>query len=328
MSDVQLDLFSTEGVLTTPSGKDALAAPSREGIFKGSGDTVLVIDSMALLYRGFHALKGISNSKGKPTGGLYNFFSTCLKLFESVQPTHCFAAFEAGVPTKRKEAYPDYKAQRKPTPVELLEQIPQCEQLCTNMGLAVLKAPGYEADDLIAAVAACASDKQDVRIASGDRDLFQLLSPSVSILQPASERNGGFVHMTVESFTAKYNLQPHQWVERRALEGDASDNLPGVAGIGEKTASDLIGRFGSLENVYEHLDEVAPKVRTRLETGRESAFFTRSMALLQPDCQVIDLASGLLHDGDEAALLAQLEELEFRALARTWARWRATLRSR
>lgn len=300
---------------------DAAPAPYAAG-------KILVIDSMAFLYRAHYALPELTNGRGQPTGAAYGFFSTLLDLLNAHLPTYAFAAFESFGPTFRHARYAPYKAQRRTTPEPLVAQIPVVEQLAAEAGLGVLRAEGFEADDVIAALAAHASETHPLVIASGDRDLFQLLGEYVSIAQPSRPGTRGLQLIGTEAFRQRYLLEPRQWVERRALEGDSSDNLPGVPGIGEKTASDLIRRYVTLEDVYTHLDDLSPGARRRLEAGRESALLTRELARLRADCAHVDLEAGRLTLHDDAPLQAHLADLAFRSFGPRWAHFRAQLRSR
>lgn len=294
----------------------------------GRTTRVLAVDAMALLYRAYYAVPDLTDRSGRPTGGLYGFLSMTIDLLIEQRPTHAIVAFESRVPTFRHERFSGYKSGRRQTPEPLVAQFAPCMELARLMGLAVVQQDGLEADDLLAAVARTASGDREVLMASGDRDLYQLLGPNVAVVAPGRPGTRGFTRIDTAAFRQRYGIEPSQWIEERALEGDASDSLPGVAGIGEKTALDLVRRFGTLEGIYAALDALAPGVRKRLEAGHESAFMTRELLRLAPgDIQIApDLGVLTLHD--DQPLREQLSGYDIRSLDQRWARYRAHLRGR
>ncbi len=222
---------------------------------------LLLIDGHSMLNRAFYGLPDLTNSEGIHTGAVYGFINILLKTIEEENPQYVAVAFDVHAPTFRHKKYEAYKGTRKPMPQELASQVPLMKEMLTAMGVRIITKEGYEADDILGTLAA-AYGKQgmDVTILSGDRDLLQLASSRVKIRMPKTARG----KTTVEDYFAeqvleKYQVTPAQIIELKALMGDASDNIPGLPGVGEKTATRLIGQYGSIENAHDHLDEIKPK---------------------------------------------------------------------
>ena len=239
-----------------------------------------LVDGNNVLYRSFFAIPSLTTSAGQPTNALYGFAAVLLKLLRSHHPSHLAVAFDVKGPTFRHELFAGYKAHRQPMPEELAQQIEPSRELVRVLALPLLQRQGYEADDLIAAVAVSAAARgHRVRIVSGDKDLLQLIDGRISLVNPADGA------LRDEAWFAEtYGFPPPRIAEYLALTGDASDNIPGVRGIGPKTAAKLVRDFGTLEAIYGRLDEVRPPgVRARLEAGREAAMESRKLILLRRD---------------------------------------------
>lgn len=221
----------------------------------GPGDPVLcLVDGTALVYRSHYAFirRPLVNSGGKNVSAVYGFASSLIKLLGELGPSHIVVAFDRPEPTFRHEAYEDYKATREAMPDELVDQLQAIRELVEAFGIPIVEEPGYEADDLIGtlAVAARGNGLRTV-IVSGDKDFFQLVDESITVLDPA--RN---IEYTTDGVREKFGVLPSQVVEVLGLMGDSSDNVPGVPGIGKKTAVDLIARFGTIDGVLEHIDDI------------------------------------------------------------------------
>lgn len=243
--------------------------------------SLYLVDGHALAYRSYYAFirRPLVNSKGIETSAVFGFTKTIFQLLEEFDPTHVAVVFDSREATFREALFEDYKANRPKMPESLSEQLPRIFDVLEAMQIPVLTAPGYEADDIIATLATRNEADGPVWIVSGDKDLFQVVSNHTRILRPGK---GGLLDEEIAPSTlrAQYELDPEQFIDYQALRGDPTDNVPGVAGVGEKTALDLMQRFGSLEKIYEHLDELSKGVRNRLEKGKEQAFLSRQLVTL------------------------------------------------
>ena len=282
-------------------------------------EKLLLLDGNSLINRAFYGLYGRQNltaPDGTPTGALFAFFNMYLKLLEDVQPTHVAAAFDRREPTFRHQMFDAYKGTRKPMPDELAVQIPHLKDLLADFGVACVELAGYEADDLIGTLAEQHAGQMPVTVVSGDKDSFQLASSRVVILQPVTR--GGKTETEIYDANAvreRYGIGPEQFIDLKALMGDPSDNIPGVRGIGEKTAAELLIRYGTLEHVYASLDELRPAVSAKLRAGREDAWLSRELATI---CKTapINLTADQLRLGayNKPNLTDKLTRLGFRTL--------------
>ena len=245
--------------------------------------TLALVDASNYLYRAFYAIRGLTGPGGRPTNAVFGFATMLRKLLASRKPEAIAIAFDRAEKTFRHALDETYKAQRAAMPDDLVPQIEDAKRLCRAMGLAVVEEPGYEADDLIATLAERAKKEGlRVEIASADKDLFQLVEGDrVFVWHPLKEEL-----LDTKGVEAFFGVPPEKVVDVLALMGDASDNIPGVAGIGEKGARDLIAAFGSLDGVYARLGEVTGKKRDALEKGREDALRSRVLATVARDAPV------------------------------------------
>lgn len=272
---------------------------------------------MNLIFRAYYALIGrpLRTRDGRNTSAIFGFARMLLKAVADHRPDYVAIALEGGGPSFREEIYAEYKATRKPPPDDLVAQIEPIKALARSLGFAVIEREGMEADDVIATLARRAG-AAEVLILSGDKDLMALVGPRVRLLAPKT----GVSDLDVvdeEGVRAKLGIPPAAVVDLLALEGDAVDNIPGVPGVGEKTAAQLLQRYGSLEKVYENLDKIEPtRVRNALARGREQAELSRRLATLKDDLP-LDLALEDLapRPRDENALRALLNEYELKTLA-------------
>ncbi|HTX85001.1 MAG TPA: DNA polymerase I [Streptosporangiaceae bacterium] len=221
---------------------------------------MLLLDGHSLAYRAFFALppENFSTTTGQPTNAVYGFTSMLINVLRDEQPTHVAVAFDRGEPTFRHEQYVEYKATRKETPADFRSQLSLIFEVLDVLGISRLSVPGYEADDLIATLATQAADDMDVLIVTGDRDVLQLVTPHVTVLY-TMRGISEMARFTPEAVEAKYGLTPAQYPDFAALRGDPSDNLPGIPGVGEKTATKWIAEFGSLAELVDRVDEVKGK---------------------------------------------------------------------
>ena len=249
-------------------------------------EKILLIDGHSILNRAFYGLPDLTNSDGKHTGAVYGFLNILFRILEEEKPDYLTVAFDLHEPTFRHKMYEAYKGTRKPMPSELREQVPLIREVLTSMGVKTVSMAGYEADDLLGTLA-FRSEKQgmDVTILSGDRDLLQLATDKIMIRLPKTSRG----KTTIENFHAeqvleKYQVTPPQIIELKALMGDSADNIPGIPGVGEKTATKLIVQYGSIENAHEHLEEVKPnKAKESLREHYDLAVLSKTLATINTD---------------------------------------------
>ncbi|HPP09353.1 MAG TPA: 5'-3' exonuclease H3TH domain-containing protein, partial [bacterium] len=241
--------------------------------------TVFLIDANNIIYRSFFAIRGFTTSTGQPTNAIFGFVSTILKILKDYKPEYLAVAFDTPAPTFRHRLLEQYKITRKPMPEELSAQMPVMKEILKAFGITMVEKESFEADDLLACLALKFSGAgHRVIIVSGDKDILQLLSEKINVLNPAS-----WELMDVEHFMEKYSFHPRNIVDYLALCGDASDCVPGVPGIGEKTASDLIKEFGTIENLYENVESVQGKRKQLLIDGKENVFLSKRLVQLSCD---------------------------------------------
>ena len=272
---------------------------------------LLAIDGNSILNRAFYGVRPLTTRTGFPTNALYGIVSMVTRQTEALAPDYLAVAFDLKAPTFRHEMYGEYKAGRKPMPEELAQQLPVAKELFSAMGYHVLELAGYEADDILGTLAAWCDDADcDAYLMTGDRDALQLIDERVHVLLAT---NSDTVDMNEDRFFEKYGVKSSQFVDVKALMGDSSDNIPGVPGIGEKTALKLIGEYGSLDGVYEALPTAkhTPSVRAKLENGKESAYLSQKLATICRDVPLeltLDtLANGGICSADLRALFLRLE---------------------
>ena len=273
-----------------------------------------LIDISSYFYRAFHALPPLSNTRGVPTNAAYGVTTMLLKVLRERQPRHLALVFDAKGPTFRHNLYKEYKAHRPPMPEALVTQLPYIKKIIDALNLPAVVQEGYEADDLICTLVRRARQEGfAVEIITGDKDLLPLVADGVDMWDPMKE-----VRYDPAAIREKYGLEPGELVEVRALAGDASDNIPGVPGIGEKTALKLIARYHSLENLLGHLEEIKEKaLKARLEEHADQARLSRQLTELEAQVPLtVDLEA--LHPGppDREALRQLFVELEFSKLVK------------
>ena len=283
-------------------------------------NALYLIDAMSLAYRAHYIFisRPLINSKGQNTSAAYGFTNSLLKLIEDHSIEHAAVVFDEGEEdTFRKEMYEDYKANRDPPPDELLENIPYIKEIVKGLDIPVLEVPGVEADDVIGTLARQAEgDGADVVIVSPDKDFKQLLSDKVSIYKPA-KGDQDFEIKTGETFREEYGLDPAQFVDMLALMGDSSDNVPGVYGIGEKTAQKLLREHHSVENLIDHADDLSGKrARDGMQEHADEARLSKRLVRIRTELDVgLEWHQLRREEPDEQKLTALFQELEFESLA-------------
>jgi len=277
---------------------------------------LLVLDGNSILNRAFYGIKLLTTKDGRYTNAIFGFLSMYLALRDQAKPDGIAVAFDVKAPTFRHEMYVGYKAQRKGMPPELAEQLPVLKELLTAMGLCVLECPGWEADDILGTLAySCIED--DCILATGDRDALQLVSDRVQVWLTKTKET---LRYTPAVLQEEYNLTSAQLIDLKALMGDSSDNIPGVPGVGQKTAQALLEQYGTLENLYANLDNPNMKatMRAKLESGRDSAFMSRELGTISRNAPIsCDLISYVPQPPDVVKVTRMMAELEmFRLLER------------
>jgi DNA polymerase-1 len=275
----------------------------------------MLIDGPSLVYRGYFALPPLTMSDGTLVNAVFGFLQIVLRGMQDVKPDYAILSFDLGKPQFRFDAYPDYKKGRPSMPDDLRAQFPIVREIAQMMGMPIRELEGYEADDVIGTLSKKATaDGVDTMIVSGDLDGLQLVDDHVRLL---TTRMGVAATVIYDESRVmeRYGLRPDQMLDYKALKGDTSDNIPGVPGVGEKTASSLLQQFGTLDGIYEHLDEVKGKMRDRLAEHRASAFMSREIGRILTELPVeLGLEEARTGRYDRRAVAQRFRELEFRSL--------------
>ena len=276
---------------------------------------LLVLDGNSILNRAFYGIKLLTTKAGDFTNGIYGFLTMLKKLLDETAPGGVAIAFDRKAPTFRHKAYAGYKANRKGMPEELAQQLPVLQELLTDLGYRIVSCEGWEADDILGTLAAaCEREGSQCLIATGDRDSLQLVSDSTSVRLATTKFGQPQVTLyDVEKIQEEYGVTPRQMIDLKAIQGDSSDCIPGVAGIGPKGAGELIQKFGSLQYLYDHLEEldIKPAMKAKLEKSRDNAFLSYDLGTIRRDAPIdTDLSHYEKGEGDPqkaAALMVKLE---------------------
>ena len=274
--------------------------------------TIYLVDGNSYIYRAYHAIGYLSNSKGLRTNAIFGFTKMLLKLFDDKKPEYAAVALDSKGPTFRHEIYDQYKATRPPMPDDLVEQLPYIKSIIELLGVKKIEIPGYEADDIIGTLAKKGEEEGfNVVVVTGDKDFRQIISSKTSLWDTMKDRV-----TDLDVLHSEYGLEPEQIIDLMGLSGDTSDNIPGVRGVGEKTALTLIKDFGTLENVYEHIAEITKKkLKENLENSHENALLSKTLVTI--DCQVpidCDTSDLKINDPESKELSDLFRELEFKGL--------------
>ena len=281
-------------------------------------EKIVLIDGHSILNRAFYGIPELTNSEGLHTNAVYGFLNILFKILDEEKAQYLAVAFDLKAPTFRHKMYAEYKGTRKAMPEELREQVPVMKEVLSAMGVPLLMKEGYEADDLLGTIAGQAERAGlEVSIVSGDRDLLQLATDKVQIRIPKTKRTG----TEIENYYAadvkeKYLVTPTEFVDVKALMGDASDNIPGIPGVGEKTATKIISEFGSIENAHDHLEEIKPnKAKLSLEEHYDLAVLSKTLAKINTESPVtLDLQAAKLTDLYTAEAFTWMKKLGFKNL--------------
>ena len=293
---------------------------------------LVLVDGHAVFHRAYHALPPLTTSKGELVNAVFGFTSMLLRAIADIKPDYIAVAFDTAEPTFRHQEYTAYKAQRVAAPEELHEQLPRVKEVVETLNIPIFELAGYEADDIIGTLVRQGTEnsKQPARNASrseagggtaleivvvtGDRDTLQFVGPNVKIYTPGKSFSDA-VYYDEKIVKERYGLDPKKLVDVKALAGDPSDNIPGVRGVGGVGATKLIQEFGSVEEVYKHLDKIPEKNRKLLEADAEAAVLSKKLATIDCDVPIkLELSKCVLSDYDKDAALRLFEELEFKSL--------------
>jgi len=277
---------------------------------------LLCIDGNSIINRAFYGIRVLSTKSGIFTNGIYGFVNILNHLIEAEKPDGVMVAFDLKAKTFRHLKYDGYKLGRKPTPPELLMQMPLLKELLTYLGHTVVECEGYEADDILGTIAAtCEAQGVECVISTGDRDSLQLISDKTKVLLAAT-KNGRPEVLTMDkaAIIEKYGFEPKLLIELKALMGDTSDKIPGVSGVGEKTAIDLVQKFGNLENLYENIDSelIKESVRQKLIADKDNAYLSRFLGTICLEAPInLNLEDYKQKEIDREKLIPLLQKLEF-----------------
>lgn len=279
-------------------------------------EKIVLIDGHSILNRAFFGVPPLTNSEGLHTNAVYGFLNIMFKILDEEKPDYLTVAFDRSEPTFRHQMFDAYKGTRKPMAQELREQVPVMKEVLQAMGITIVEKPGYEADDLLGTIAGMAEAQgMDVSLISGDRDLLQLATDKVKIRIPKTKRTG----TEIEDYYAadvveRYQVTPKEFIDVKALMGDSSDNIPGVPGIGEKTATNLIVAYKSIENAYAHLEEITPKrAKTNLEEHYDMAQMSKTLATIEVHAPIeFDMEAAKLTDLYTPEAYVYMKRLEFK----------------
>ncbi|MBN1929103.1 MAG: DNA polymerase I [Chlorobiaceae bacterium] len=314
IAENQIDLF---GALASGPAEPAEATQKSTAKTGNDKPALYLLDGMALVYRAFYALQQarMSTRDGQPTGAVFGFASSLLRIIEEHRPEYLAVAFDSPEKTFRHEKYEAYKANRPAPPEDLVSQLPEIRELIRALGIPLVIMPGFEADDLIGTAARKFEERCRVFIVTPDKDMAQLVHDGVRILKPGKKQNE-FELVGSAEVSEQFGAPPEQFIDLLTLTGDTSDNIPGAKGIGPKTASSLLEKYGSLEGIYANLGALTPKTRQSLETFREMMPLVRELVTIRTDLDV-PLTLDDLHSGkpDAEALFTLLSRLELKSIA-------------
>ncbi len=254
-----------------------------------SGKILIIIDSNSLLHRAFHALPPLTNNKGQATGAVYGFLLTLFKAIKDLKANYIAACFDTKAKTFRDDIFKDYKVHRPPTHLDIISQIHLMKEVLKSFGTPVFEKDGFEADDLIATIAQRAKGEAEVYILSGDLDNLQLVDPTTKLYTLGKGIKDSIIYDEAK-VVERFGVKPRQMNDFKALTGDASDNIPGVPGVGKKMAAELIQNYGNIENLYSELATdtavLKPRVKEALKNNKDSAFLSLNLVETKKDVPI------------------------------------------
>lgn len=277
---------------------------------------LILIDGNAVIHRAYHALPPFRTKTGELVNAVYGFASVLLNVLNTEKPDYIAVSFDLAGKTFRHEEYKEYKATRVKAPQDLYDQIPRIKELVRTFNVPIYEMEGFEADDILGTMAKSATKIEDLKIYifTGDMDTLQLVDKKINVLTPAKGLSSPVIY-DVQKVLGKYGINPEQIPDMKGLQGDNSDNIKGVTGIGPKTAHDLLQKYGNLENIYDHLDETTGKVYENLKRDKKNAFFSRKMATIITDVPIkFDLEKCKTHEYEKDRVTTLFNELNFKSL--------------
>lgn len=275
---------------------------------------LVIFDGHALVHRGYHAIPYLSTKDGTPTNAVYGFTMMMLLALRELKPDYVAVAWDAPGKTFRHDDFKDYKATRKKADQELYDQLPITKEVISAFNIPLLEHSGFEADDIIGSLSKQYEDKVDVVIVTGDMDELQLVSDKTTVFTMRKGFSDTFIY-DEKAVHDKYGVTPEEFIVYKALKGDTSDNIPGVSGVGDKTATDLVSKYQTLDNIYKHLDDLKPAVRNKMEAGKDSAYLSEKLSTIKRDMKLdFDLKDSVIHEYDRKKVYDLFHKLEFRTL--------------
>lgn len=277
--------------------------------------TLILIDSNALIHRAYHALPPLKTKKGVLVNAVYGFVSVLLKVLRELKPDYLAATFDLAGPTFREIEYKEYKAKRVKPPQEMYDQIPLIKQILQTLNIPIYEKQGFEADDVIGTITS-ATPNLETLIVTGDLDTLQLVDKNTKIYTLKKGIKDTIIYDAAAVFE-RYDLKPEQMIDLKGLKGDPSDNIPGVPGIGEKTAIELLKKFGSLKNLYQQIEKADchPKLKAKLLEYKDQAFFSQHLATIKQDVPIdFNLEDCRWGKYDKEKVIKLFKELEFNTL--------------
>ena len=255
----------------------------------GDRKKLVLIDGHSILNRAFYGVPDLTNVQGLHTNAIYGFLNIMFKILEEEKPDYLTVAFDVHAPTFRHQMYQEYKGTRKPMPEELRQQIPVMKDVLKAMGIVIMECPGLEADDILGTLAKKSQDRGiDVALVSGDRDLLQIADTHIKIRIPKTKMGKTEIEdYYPEDVLSTYQVTPLQFIDLKALMGDTADNIPGVPKVGQKTATELMAQYGSLDEIYHHIEEISKKsIKQSLIENKELADLSKVLATIKTDCEI------------------------------------------
>ncbi|MGA2666681.1 MAG: 5'-3' exonuclease H3TH domain-containing protein [Patescibacteria group bacterium] len=278
---------------------------------------LVLIDAFALIFRAYHALPPLTNKEGVQLNAVYGFTSALLSAIDKLEPEYLAVGFDLPTKTVRHEQYVEYKAHRAPTPEDLMTQVPYVREVLKTFNIPVFDKEGFEGEDVIASLISKIKNqksKLEYIIVTGDLDTLQLVDKQTKVYSMARGVNQAIMY-DIEKVEERYGLAPSQFVDFKALKGDASDNIPGVPGIGEKTAAKLIIDYKNLENIYKNIEKISGKIRTLLNDNKEQAFLSQKLSKIITDLDIdFKLPDAKIHDFDYDKVVNIFKKYGFRSL--------------
>jgi DNA polymerase-1 len=277
---------------------------------------LLLIDGNAILHRAYHSMPPFKTKKGEVTNAIYGFLRMLFDIIKKQKPDLLGIAWDRAAKTFRHEQYAEYKATRAPPPDDLYPQLPRLKEVLNALNIKMLEKDGFEADDILGTLAHHAAARREMvtMILTGDRDALQLVTAKTHVIAPIRGVSDVFIY-TPESVKEKTGVHPNQIIDYKALCGDASDNIPGVPGIGPKQASELLQRYQTLDNIYSNIAQLTTGQRKKLTEGKESAYMSQNIATISLAAPIDTETKNLtIGDADYTKVAALFEELEFKSL--------------